>query len=218
MSGKAIDYATTPVSFYKFVCIDPEIKSCYVGSTTNFIKRKSKHKQVCDGENYKQHNQKIYQIIRENGGFDAWRMIEIEKRFVKDKREAERIETKYMEQLQSDMNCKKAHCGFETKQEYMKVYKKEYYLQNQEEIALNKKEYYLQNQEELALKSKERYHQHKEEIALKYKKYYQNHQDEISLKRKERTTCECGCVIRKEDLNRHKKTQRHKDLMETKLA
>ena len=27
MSGKAIDYATTPVSFYKLVCNNPEIKS-----------------------------------------------------------------------------------------------------------------------------------------------------------------------------------------------
>ena len=183
MSGKAVDYATTPVSFYKFVCIDPEIKSTYVGHTTNFIKRKSKHKQVCNGENYKQHNQKIYQIIRENKGFENWRMIEIEKRIVKDKREAERIETEYMEQLQSDMNMMKAHCGFETKQEYDKIYQQE----------------------------------HQEEIALKKKEYRQEHRDEINLKKKEKFTCECGCLIRKIDLNRHKKTQKHKDLMETKV-
>ena len=188
MSGKAIDYATTPVSFYKFVCIDPEIKSCYVGSTTNFIKRKSNHRYICSGENYKNHNVKLYQIIRENGGFDAWRMIEIEKRFVKDKREAERIETEYMEQLQSDMNTMKAYSGFDTKQEYMKVYN-------------------LEHRDELALKSREY-----------MKEYNQEHRDEISLKEKEKITCECGCIVRKKGLNEHKQSQKHKDLTETKLT
>ena len=168
MSGKAVDYATTPVSFYKFVCIDPEIKSTYVGHTTNFIKRKADHKKVCNGEHYRKHNQKIYQMIRDHLGWDNWRMIEIEKRIVKNKREAERIEQEFIEQLHSDMNIYKAHCGFETKQEYMK-------------------------------------------------ERYQEHRDEVVFKNKEKITCECGCVIRNADLNRHKKTQKHKDLMETKV-
>ena len=53
MSGKAIDYATTPVSFYKLVCNNPEIKSTYVGHTTNFTERKSHHKACCIYDNNK---------------------------------------------------------------------------------------------------------------------------------------------------------------------
>ena len=121
-------------------------------------------------------------------------MIEIEKRIVKDKREAERIETEYMEQLQSDMNCRKAHTVFATVEEYHKVYRKEH-------------------RDELVLKKKIYYQEHRDEIAL----YRQEHQDEIALKRREKITCECGSISRKGDLAKHKKTQRHKDLMETKV-
>jgi hypothetical protein len=39
-----INYETTQIIFYKFVCENPEIKSCYVGHTTNFQQRKRSHK------------------------------------------------------------------------------------------------------------------------------------------------------------------------------
>ena len=45
-----INYETTPIIFYKFVCENPEIKSCYVGQTTNFQQRKSSHKYRCNNE------------------------------------------------------------------------------------------------------------------------------------------------------------------------
>lgn len=203
MSGKAIDYATTPVSFYKFVCNDPEIKSCYVGHTTNFIKRKSQHKRSCINECSKLYRLKVYQIVRENGGWAEWKMIEIDKRLVKDKREAERVETEFMEQLQSDMNCKKAHHGFTTDQEYRKDYKKTHYEEHKDEIILKSRQYK---------------HDHKDEIILKSKEYHQKNRDKILLKHKEKTTCECGCIITKCHMNEHKQSQKHKHLMETKLA
>ena len=199
MTGKAIDYSITPISFYKFVCIDPEIKSSYVGHTINFTERKSHHKKCCNGENYKSHHLKFYQMIRDHLGWDNWRMIEIEKRIVKDKREAERIETEYMEQLQSDMNCKKAHNGFETQQEY----KINYHQKNRDKIIFRMKTYYQNNRDEYISKAKE---------------YYQDHRDEIALKSKEKITCECGTVVTKNGLSQHKQKQKHKDLMETKFS
>ena len=42
-----IKYQITPIIFYKFVCKNPEIKSCYVGHTTNFNNRKNQHKYCC---------------------------------------------------------------------------------------------------------------------------------------------------------------------------
>ena len=90
MTGKAIDYSTKEVSFYKIVCNDFDVKDCYVGHTINFTERKAHHKKVCNGENYKQHHYKIYETIRANGGIGNWNMIEIEKRIVSSQREAER--------------------------------------------------------------------------------------------------------------------------------
>ena len=59
---------------------------------------------------------------------------------------------------------------------------------------------------------------HKDAISEKKKIYVKEHKEEISLKTKGKILCECGCIVNKYNLNQHKQTQKHKDLMETKLA
>ena len=54
-----IDYSKSII--YKIVCDDISITDCYVGSTTQFSMRKSKHKQCCKDDTNNQH---IYQCIR----------------------------------------------------------------------------------------------------------------------------------------------------------
>ena len=58
---------------YKIVCNDLTITDSYVGSTTNFIKRKYQHNDAC-----KTKNLKIYQFIREHGGWNNWSMVLVE--------------------------------------------------------------------------------------------------------------------------------------------
>ena len=101
--------------FYKFVCINDDVSSCYVGSTGNFKRRKDQHKSMCYKENGKQYNYKIYQTIRENGGWDNWKMIEIGKRENITKRDAEQIEEEYRTQLKADMNTIRAFVTEEQK-------------------------------------------------------------------------------------------------------
>jgi hypothetical protein len=72
-----IDYVNTIV--YKICCKDETIKECYVGHTTNFKQRKIEHKYACCNENSKSYNCKVYSFIRNNGGLDNWRFVEIEK-------------------------------------------------------------------------------------------------------------------------------------------
>jgi hypothetical protein len=54
--------------------------------------------------------------------------------------------------------------------------------------------------------------------------YYKNHKDDrtkyieankvkISQYKRILIECECGCTISRNDMSRHKKTQKHKDLM-----
>ena len=43
-------------------------------------------------------------MMRENGGWDMFRMIEIEKYACKDKREAEKRENEIMKELKANMN------------------------------------------------------------------------------------------------------------------
>ena len=77
MPVKNIDYSKTII--YKICCNDLNVKEIYVGSTCNFIKRKSKHKDSCNNIKSKQYNYKLYQFIRDNQGWENFSMIEIEK-------------------------------------------------------------------------------------------------------------------------------------------
>ena len=66
------DYTKTII--YKLINYDyPEL--VYVGTTTNFTKRKQKHKESCLNEKSKKHNLKVYTNIRENDGWKNWSMI-----------------------------------------------------------------------------------------------------------------------------------------------
>ena len=60
------DYAKTVI--YKLINYDyPDL--VYVGSTTNFTKRKQNHKVRCLNPNDKKYNYKVYASIRENDGW-----------------------------------------------------------------------------------------------------------------------------------------------------
>ena len=63
---------------YKLCCKDPNVSDFYIGSTTNKRARKSKHKSDCYNTNKNYYNSRVYQCIRENGGFDNWSFIIIE--------------------------------------------------------------------------------------------------------------------------------------------
>ena len=68
MAPKAIDYSNTII--YKLEHEDDK-KLFYVGSTTDFIRRKYCHKSRCNNTNSKEYNRKVYKMIRDNGGWPA---------------------------------------------------------------------------------------------------------------------------------------------------
>ena len=159
-SGKnKIDYSITPISFYRFCCDDVSIQSCYVGHTANFRTRKSKHKSDCNNPTGKSYNLKIYQTIRENGGWGNWKMVEIENKICGSKRDAERHEQTLAEELKANMNMKKAF-GAENIIEYQKQYYKEhadekkkyqaeYYKEHADEIKKYQADYQAENADEI---------------------------------------------------------------------
>ena len=112
MPRKAIDYSKTVI--YKIEHIDDETL-LYIGHTTNWDKRKCEHKHRCNSEKSDKHNLKLYQMIRENGGWEMFKMIEVEKYPCNDKREAEKKETEVMKELKSNMNMIKSYLTEEEK-------------------------------------------------------------------------------------------------------
>ena len=102
MPKKNMDYSKTII--YKIVSNDLNINDVYVGHTTNFIKRKAHHKSHCNNINSKKHNLKVYKTIRENGNWDNWNMVEIEKYPCNDSNEACARERYYYELLNAKLN------------------------------------------------------------------------------------------------------------------
>ncbi len=105
MPKKPIDYSKACI--YKIVCKNPEIKECYVGSTTDLIKRRNCHKYTCNTESNKDYNIYLYKFIRKNYGFDNWQVIEIEKFKCESKEELHRRERHFIETLNATLNTQK---------------------------------------------------------------------------------------------------------------
>ena len=154
-----IDY--TKVVIYKIVCNDLNILDCYVGSTTNFTKRKNAHKRTCNNINIKNYTLKVYQFIRANGGWDNWSMLELEKYPCNDNNEATTRERYWFELLSAKLNTlvpsrsnEEYHALYRAtnradadKVALEKEYKKQHYLANKEAINAKHKLDYIKRKE-----------------------------------------------------------------------
>jgi len=129
------DYSKTII--YKIVCDDLSVKDCYVGHTINMTKRKWNHKSVCNNEKNKSHNQKIYKIIRANGGWENWSMLLVEKFPCKDSSEACKREREVYEEIDVKMNTRIPYLTHEDIKKYKKQRDKQY--NKEHKVEINKK-------------------------------------------------------------------------------
>jgi len=153
---------------YKIVCDDlPEF--IYIGSTCNMIKRKSQHK-----SRSKDKNLKLYTTIRENGGWDNWRMVLVEELGDVSKNEALIREEHYRVEFQANLNMKKCYITEEQRKEEKKEYDKIYNEDNKQRKQHNKeysKKYREDNNEEVKEYYKKYREDNKEQIKIYHKKY-----------------------------------------------
>ena len=89
---------------YRFVCKDPTVDHCYVGSTCNWVQRKATHKQGCNKPNSRHYHLSIYQIMRQYGGWDNWNMILIERFPCENRIDAAKRERYWYETYKPSMN------------------------------------------------------------------------------------------------------------------
>ena len=208
---------------YKIEHFDNE-SLVYVGHTTNFDKRKTAHKYYCKKDNNKHYNLKVYQMIRENGGWDAFKMIEVEKYPCADKREAERRENEVIKELRASMNMRNSFRTQDEKTEYNKEYDTNYYELHKEKVKEQVKEYKKNNKLKIQERNKEYYETNKQKILHQMKEYDKDYRDNNKLKIQEykkdyyetknvKVKCECGCEIVKQNLKRHQATTKHLDKM-----
>ena len=218
-----VDYSKT--SIYKLVHKDDfDNENIYIGHSTDIRVRKNLHKSDCNNPNSKNHNLKVYQYIRENGGWDEWCMIEIEKYPCKDSNEAIARERVIQAEMKAKLNMRIAG---RTKQEHYQdnrdhilEYKKQYRQDNRDKISKYNKQYSQDNREYISEQKKQHYQDNRDKLLEQHKQYYQDNRDEISKYNKqyyqdnrEKIICECGCVLSKYSLRRHQKSDKHAKLM-----
>ena len=89
----------------------------------------------------------------------------------------------------------------------------QHYQDNKEEILKKHKQYRQDNKEKIAQRQKiagSKYRQkNKEKLAQKAKKYRDDNKESLNIKKKAKITCECGSVVRKDQIARHKRTAKH---------
>ncbi len=214
------DYSRTII--YKICCNDVNITDCYVGHTTDLIKRKNRHKTNCSNSNNTHYNIYVYQFIRDNGGWDNWSVVPIEEYKCENVNQAKIRERYWIEELKSSLN---KYIPSRTDKEYreenkeqIKKYReenkeniiktmKQYYHNNKNKIDDYKKEWYQINMERLKNYKKEWYENNKDIILEKRKEYYENNRDKIK--------CECSSEVCKKNLQIHYKSKKHQNYLNT---
>lgn len=170
-----IDYVKTII--YKICCKMDNIKECYVGHTTNFKQRKIEHKYACCNPNSKSYQCKVYEFIRNNGGFDNWDFIEIEKFPCNSKVEAQMRENYWYFKLNASLNSISPSLDLEKE----KIRENKKRVINQLNAYFNEKERKLKRHQYLE-ENAEKIKNHKKEVR---KQYTEKNRDKINAHMRE---------------------------------
>lgn len=183
MPKKQIDFQKTVI--YKIVCNDLTVEYKYVGMTTDFAKRKSCHKRVCNFVNDKRYNYKVYEIIRANGGWINWTMIQIEAYPCSTNVEARLKEREWYETLNATMNIRRPFRSGLEKKEEGNEYSKAYNETHKEQITEYQKTYKIINKEKIKEKNRLYYENNKEKALIYQNAYNALNKEQINKKKRD---------------------------------
>ena len=146
---------------YKIYCKDSTITDYYIGSTKNLYNRKRCHK--CRYN--KQSKYKLYNFIRNNGGYNNFDYEILEEIFIGNLKQYER---EYIEKLKPTLNC----------------------------VVPNRIG--------------------KESVKFKNKNFWDKNKDRLNKERREKIKCDCGILLNKNSIYKHKKSTKHQKLVKNK--
>jgi len=126
---------------YKIVCKDLNIKSVYVGSTNNFLKRECIHKTTCKARSGNNYNLKLYRTIRENGNWDNWNMSIIYTGNYVNQKDKLIKEREYIDELGADLNMTMPYVTVaDLEKSELKSYNTKYYADNRKKLLARQSE------------------------------------------------------------------------------
>ena len=121
-------------TFYKIINVNCDVDLCYVGSTVNMKERVRDHKKHCHNPNMRLYNLKVYKTIREYGGWDEFKIIEIGYAKQLTLTEARVIEERYRVELCAELNDRRCHITEEGKKQRDKLNVRNLYEKNKDKI------------------------------------------------------------------------------------
>ena len=159
----------------------------YIGSTVDLNKRKIQHKSDCNNPNRKGYNYKLYQYIRDYGGWSNWFMLTLEEFEYETKEQLREREDYWIKELKANLNSQDAVVDKERLKNYHKNYHKNY-------------------QEE-----------HREKVNKYTKKYREENREKILKKKNEKIDCECGGKYLMCNKSRHLNSKKHQSYLSSKV-
>ena len=158
-------------SMYKIVPKNKESTYCYVGHTSDFLKRKDHHNISATNTTNSKHHQLVYQTIYKNGGWDAWEMIEIEKFECYSKLEARMREQELIIQHNANINTLSAFITEDERKKKKQEITNKYKAEHVELIKEQQKQYKQDHKDVIKEQMRVYRQEHKAEIYEKKKAY-----------------------------------------------
>ena len=169
---------------YKLCINDSSINDFYIGSTYRLRQRKSKHKTRCYDKSKTTYSLPLYECIRNNGGFEKWNMLELEKLEYNEKKELHQRERYWIDKLKPTLN---VVIPTRTAMEYRK--------ENKEKIHQYMSKYRREK---------------KEKIQETHKKYLSENSEKIKKQYSQQFECEiCGGHYTQAHKYRHTQSKKH---------
>lgn len=200
---------------------DKDTNECYIGSTIQTLEQRLYYHE----HGYKNNRSYVssFEILKNNN----YNIEPIEEVKCENNEEL-RIREQYHIDLNDCVNKANAFgLNKENQEKRMTQYRienkekiKQYRIKNKEKYKENDRQYYIDNKEKLKNNVKQYVKNNKEKVKEKYKEYYVNNKEKIKEYKKkwnkEKILCECGIELLKSSKSNHEKTNKHKQLMETK--
>tara|TARA_R110002072_G_C7625538_1_gene506413 strand:+ start:91 stop:567 length:477 start_codon:yes stop_codon:yes gene_type:complete len=106
----------------------------YIGSTIDWNRRKAQHKYRCNTADGYGYNLKLYQYIREYGGFKNWFMIIVEEYEYTNKTQLNEREDYWIKELDANLNLNDAIKNEEKTRKIKNEYNRNRYYENKDKI------------------------------------------------------------------------------------
>lgn len=197
------DYKNSVI--YRIYCKNPDIKDCYIGSSKCIQDRMYGHKSVCYNKTISEYNEKKYEFIRNNGGWDNFDYEILEYYPCNNFEELRQKEQEYIEKLSPSLNDARSYRTQEFKKERKKINQKNWRQSDQgkEKIKIWEK---TDNGKESRLNSSRKYTEKLMNNPEKHKKKLKNK----SEWGKKPQYCEiCNRTVTNDGWSHHKKTKLH---------